>query len=240
MTPRLSVSSSSSDDIVLSMTDLEKRRCKAIDKRYTFCEPDITSPPQINTTSDTYNIFYANLRKHCHPYTGKKVFIGMQNGNTKYICPKFKIYLKKWYSFSVASNGYIYLHLLKDLLSNSQNCVYLGNHITIAPTKKTHIHFHITSLDFTIQDNKITSVRNKSASFCSLDMRKLKHIIEKAKSDDEILHLVKNEICVNENLDSYMLNVQDTLWNDVRYDEIDDIVQLLVALFKKGFVESSK
>ena len=204
---------------------LTEKECIAVHADFAFCIPSIpTTRPQVPNASPRYKAFLDNILRRALPYDGKKVFVVVNNGKYKLICPTYKIYLaKRWYSLSVASNGYMYLHLLRSYVPYMHNCVFSGAHITIGPHMRsnTHLHFHITNIEVTITDKKLTAKKQNHA-ICSIPFAG----IEKAISNK---HSFENMTCIQDGM-----TLKDIVWDGVRFDEIDDTLSMMLSLVKKG------
>lgn len=199
--------------------------CASIHPDFAFCVPSVPRTiPQVPNASPRYKLFLHNILQHAEPYEGKKVFVVVSGGKYKLVCPTYKIRLaKRWYSLSVASNGFMYLHLLRNYIPYHHDCVYSGAHITIGPHMRsnTHLHFHITNIDVQIKDGKLVAKKDNRA-ICSVAFAH----IDKAMKDRMSF---ENLTCIQDDM-----SLRDIVWDGVRFDEIDDTLNMLLSLVKKG------
>lgn len=204
---------------------MTEQDCVALHPDFAFCVPNMPKvPPQVPNASPRFKQFLHNILNYAVPYEGKKVFIVVSNGKYKLVCPTYRIYLaKRWYSLSVASNGFMYLHLLRNFVPYMHDCVYSGAHITIGPHMKsnTHLHFHITNIDTSVKDGKLHATKNNHA-ICSIAFNNIDKAI---KNNMEFQNLT----CIQDNM-----TLKDIVWDGVRFDEIDDTLSMLRSLVKKG------
>jgi hypothetical protein len=213
----------------------EPDRCGDISEYYAVCEKQYPSIPTVKHNR-SYSIFLKQLLKNCEPYTGKRVFVIWKSGSVEYVCPEYKLKIgQKYVSLSVAANGYIYLHLLKDYLPFTEDCVFKGDHITIAPTKESHLHFHVTRIHLNIEGGQIVGHRSQNTSFCTIPISDLEGIFGNTSASstvkkEEFMDLV----CLNEHMTSFNRNVMEMLNSN---KELFDIV---VHVMVKGFEGKKK
>lgn len=151
----------------------EEARCRILDTKYSFCHPSIQPHSLDNIGSPAYKAFIKNVLAKAVPYSGKRVYIVHKSNNFSMVCPEYKIKLnKRWYSFSIAKNGYIYLHMLRDFLPASKDCAFVGHHITLGPHRNSNskLHFHITRLEI---DATHSTARRLHQSICSVSYKDL-------------------------------------------------------------------
>lgn len=199
--------------------------CTSIHPDFAFCVPNTEKVlPKVPNASPRYKQFLANILHHATPYEGKKVFVVVSGGRYKLVCPTYKIHLaKRWYSLSVASNGFMYLHLLRNHVPYMHDCVYSGAHVTIGPHMKsnTHLHFHITNIDVTIKDGKLHATKD-NRSICSVAFNNIDLAVSQKQRFADLT-------CIQDGM-----TLRDIVWDGVRFDEIDDTLSMLLSLVKKG------
>lgn len=202
------------------------KECEAIHPQYKFCIPPENNVKQIvKATSPRYKRFVDNIVSRCKPYDGPRVFVIFSNGGYKLVCPTYKICLaRRWYSLSIASNGFMYIHLLRNFVPTTHDCVYSGAHITVGPHFKsnTHVHFHITNIEVTVKDGSIHNAKKENHAICSIPYDD----IERTVDDKSLFEALR---CLQDNM-----NIRDVVWDSVRFDQLDETVELLLALMKKG------
>lgn len=203
--------------------------CKAVDLKYEFCFAHRNVRNTIVHTSSNYKHLVDNILSHCEPYDGEKVFVVFQDGTYKLICPVWKIKLaRRWYSISVANNGFMYVHLLQNFVPNTRDCVYNGSHITIGPhmrSKEDYLHFHITNINVTIRDEHIVGNKTNHA-ICSTSYKNLEAVFSNREHQKQRFQELT---CLQDNM-----SLRDIIWDGVRHDQLDDTVSMLLSLFKKG------
>ena len=208
--------------------------CKAVHPDFEFCVPQQNmSNVNIKNASPVYRTMLNNILAHCQPYDGKKVFVVFSNGRYKLVCPIFKLKLaKRWYSISIASNGYMYIHLLRNYVPNTHNCVYSGSHVTIGPHMRSnsHLHFHITNVEVSTKNGQISATKENHA-ICSISYANLHHVIS---TKDQQKQRFEALTCIQDNM-----TLRDIVWDGVRFDQIDDTVHMLLSLLKKGMSPQS-
>jgi hypothetical protein len=206
--------------------------CGAINPVYATCTGfDTGSVPKIKTPSKIYNAFVRKFLKQSVPYTGKRVFIVTSRGEMKFVCPNYKVKVDgNWYSVSLTENGYMYMHILKEFVDNLENCVYKGDHITIAPTRDTHIHFHITRVQAVVEDKVVVSGKSYNASVCTLPLLPIRQNMSHKKS----LMIEKRtwfdqQICESEHNGSINQSTSTVLFHD------SYMADLVFKVLQKGF-----
>lgn len=212
-----------------------KDECYELDPHLRKC-PDpgvsITSKP-VASGSVLYNKFVNTFLKSCTPYKGKKVFVVHKNsGNVEYVCPMYKVRIGHYnLSVSLERNGYMYIHFLQDFMPNSQDCVYSGDHITIAPTGKTHIHFHITNIMYHVDSyGNIVHASSQNTSFCTLPIADMNSVFR-----DKTMNAIfkKNWLlsvsCTNEYNVSFNRTALEMLHGD------RDTFDVVFRIFLRGF-----
>jgi hypothetical protein len=133
-------------------------------------------------------------------------------------------------SISLVSNGYIYIHFLQDFFPNSNACVYTGDHITIAPTGKTHIHFHITNITYQMNNGYITYASSYNTSFCSLNIKDVTNVFSNSSiTTKDKKEWLSHAACVNE----YNVSFNKTPVDILDYDM--DTFDIIFRLFLRGF-----
>jgi hypothetical protein len=205
--------------------------CTSVDSRFVLCQAAThkSQMPYMNVSAK-FRKFLKPIVAACLPYTGKRVFAVWRNGNVDYICPEYKIRLNgTWMSISTTSNGYLYIHFLKSFAPHSGDCVFNGDHITIAPSGDDLIHFHVTNISYIIQSTEIKSASSYNKSFCTLPITAVQEIF----ADPSLSLSAKNErfemmTCFNSNKVSYNKNVFDTVQDA-------NVLDVLAALFHKAF-----
>lgn len=211
----------------------EADECAAVKPMYAKCTAESTViPTKVNTDSAVYNRFFSRIMKQCVPYTGKRVFIvTAAKKQMQFVCPEYKLRIgTHWFSLSTRENGYIYLHLLKDFVENTQDCLYLGDHITIAPTANDRIHFHVTRVQAVVYKSSVVYGDSQNISYCTLpieDMRKT--FASKKLTAPKKKEWFDQQICSNEYNYSYNKTTAEMLFNDM---ELSDI---LFSFLLKGF-----
>jgi hypothetical protein len=212
------------------MSSNKSQACKAVHPDYEFCVPHNAGrkPPHVHNASPKYNALLQNILTHCEPYDGEKVFVVFANGMYKLVCPTYKIKLaRRWYSISVASNGFMYIHLLRNFVPNTKDCVYSGSHVTIGPHMRsnTHLHFHITNVDVTSKDGKMSATKQNHA-ICSISYSHLMNVITEKEHQKQRFEQLT---CIQDDM-----TLRDIVWDGVRFDQIDETVDMLLSLLKKG------
>lgn len=191
--------------------------CVLLDKRYEMCnDPVSTTAPKIQVKSPMYKRFVNKLVKQCRPYTGKRVFVVGLNNEMRFICPDYQWKIgSKMYSLSITENGYIYVHLLSNFIDDTNDCVYNGDHITIAPTGDSYIHFHVTRIQVVMYKKKAIYADSKSTSFCTLPLKDMKATITSKKMQaSQKQEWFRSQVCSNEKFESYNKSLFDMLHKD--------------------------
>ena len=197
---------------------------------------DVVKRPVVRSGSAMYNAFVQTLIKtSCKPYNGKKVFIVYQNGKYEFICPDYKIRIGHYdLSVSVATNGYIYIHFLQDFFPHSETCVYSGDHLTIGPTGKTHIHFHITNILYQLDAGHMMHVQSQNIMHCSLPLADIVDVFTSRSYTAEYKkQWLKDSACVAEDLKKMNKNTIQA----VQYDHY--LFDTVFRLFLRGFPATS-
>lgn len=214
-----------------SRQTLSKDECADLNVMWAKCRANRkSSSVKIKSSSPAYNAFVATLLKHCVPYTGRKVFVVRSNGALEFICPDYKLRVGHFnLSVSITANGYIYVHYLHDYVPNSGNCVFSGDHITIAPTGKTHIHFHITSIMYQMDHHQMLYASSYNSSFCSLPLEDVVRIFrDKTLQTADKKKWLADQACVNEYNVSFHKSTVEMLNDDMTFD-------IIFRIFLRGF-----
>jgi hypothetical protein len=199
--------------------------CKLISKAFAKCSAKDPSEYESIEDNPQYNNFVKKLIKQCQPYTGKRIFVVKRGTNISYVCPDYTLTLSGGIklSISLARRGYIYVHFLKDYMYGTSDCVFKGDHLTIAPSGEYNIHFHVTRIMYeTDSEGHIYNVSSYNTSFCSIPMKNILEIFKgKKMSNTEKQEWFDSQLCLNEYNTSFNKTVKDMLYDDT---EMTDVV----------------
>ena len=197
-----------------------------------------------------YDAMVGKVLKECKPYNGKRVFIvnknvikhsdypkytyiTSDNTHVAFVCPDFALNLGKHkLSVSFARRGYFYVHFLKDSISELNNCIYSGSHLTIGPAGEKddeYVHFHVTHVNYEIDDDgNVVYASSYNTSFCSLKMEDIKKIVKNKKlSKEGKKEKLSTLMCVNKYGTSFNKDVKEMLREDATMiDIVFDIFSL--------------
>lgn len=205
--------------------------CKKVNPAYEKCVDVAPVPPKFDVQSPIYRTFLNRIIRECIPYTGKKVFIVKSNNRIMFVCPQYKLRIgKQWYSVNTTENGYIYVHFLKDFVQDTDNCLYNGDHITIGPTRDSHIHFHTTTVQAVVYNKKVLMGSSFNDSWCTLSIKDMKEKLGSRKAKvDEKKQWFSQQVCENEHSISFHKTTAQMLRNN------QEMIDRVFAILMKGF-----
>lgn len=206
--------------------------CKMVNAHFAKCKQD-DAVYEEQQGIPAYNKFVKELIKKCKPYQGKRVFVIKNKNRVSYVCPDYTLGDK--FTVSLAKRGYVYVHYLKEHMPTTSDCVYKGDHLTIAPSGDKNIHFHLTHIYYQVEDNTIIEAHSYNTSYCSLPIADmLKTFKDKKMSIEDKKEWFENQMCMNEYNVSFNMNVKQML------REKTDMVDMVFDIMMKGVPAPAK
>lgn len=196
-----------------------------------------------SATSPLYSRMCNQLIAQSRPYEGEKVYVLIdQKRKSSHQCPMYSICLgRKWYHYSFSRKDfYIYLYLqeFKTIRYYNRydyeidNCVYLGDHITLGITEfnKDTLDIHLTLYDTRYADTPI-----RSGSVCHLSLSKIEDLITDSRlSKHEKVTSLAQMMCINKKGKKAEALKSRMEHDDRRTDNLWEYVEMLYYVFKKG------
>lgn len=212
--------------------------CRMVNPLYAKCtSKDTQVETPYLTENKLYNRFVTRLLKSCTPYTGKRVFVVKSGNFINYVCPNYTLKVgKSILSISFTPQGYMYVHFLKHYVKGTKDCLFSGDHLTIAPSGTDNIHFHITKIQYQIDETEtIVGATSYNTSFCSIPIKMIMSTFnKKSLSTEQKQEWLLEQMCLNEYSVSFNKTVADMLYQD------SDMKDIVFEVFMSGFVSLNK
>ena len=183
-----------------------------------------------------YKSFYDQIIKKSERYIGKPILKISGNYKNNLICPEYQICLgRNWYSFSRGrNNGYLYIYIEDKYKKNSDDCIILGEHITIGnKSEDSRLLSKTVDIHFTLYNYEMSKAIY--TVICKLDIEELFYIINDiTKTRDQKIESIGNlRNCEN----NTTLKEKITEYNDTNTNKY---MKIIYYMFKKGLYDLIK